>query len=103
MRSAEISIHNQPAGILKEMEKGRRYRFEYFADFVGPPISLTMPVAQQVYEFDRFPPFFEGLLPEGFNLEALLRTVKIDHNDLLGQLIAVGADMVGAITAKAIE
>jgi serine/threonine-protein kinase HipA len=103
MRSAEISIHNRPAGILKEMEKGRRYCFEYFADYVGPPISLTMPVAQQCYEFDRFPPFFEGLLPEGFNLEALLKTAKIDHNDLLGQLIAVGADMVGAVTARVIE
>ena len=103
MRSAEISIHNQPAGILKEIEKGIRYRFEYFVDFVGSPISLTMPVAQQVHDFDRFPPFFEGLLPEGFNLQALLRTAKIDRNDLFGQLIAVGADMVGAVTAKAIE
>jgi serine/threonine-protein kinase HipA len=28
-----------------------------------------------------FPPFLEGLLPEGYNLEALLRALKIDRND----------------------
>ena len=42
-------------------------------------------------------------LPEGYNLEALLRTCKIDRDDLFSQLMAVGMDMVGAVTAQEIR
>ncbi len=34
-------------------------------DYHGAPVSLTMPLANKIYEFNVFPPFFEGLLPEG--------------------------------------
>ncbi|WP_156812382.1 HipA N-terminal domain-containing protein [Legionella tunisiensis] len=43
---------------------------------------------------------FEGLLPEGIMLEALLRKYKIDRNDYFGQLILVGRDVVGAVTIE---
>lgn len=56
-----------------------------------------MPVTQRVHEFDRFPPPFEGLLPEGVQLEALLKRLKIDRDDLFGQLLAVGGDVVGSL------
>jgi serine/threonine-protein kinase HipA len=59
-----------------------------------------MPAKQQVWEFDCFPPFFEGLLPEGFQLESLLRQMKIDRDDYFSQLLAVGRDMVGAVTVR---
>jgi serine/threonine-protein kinase HipA len=62
-----------------------------------------MPVAEAAYTYDRFPPFFEGLLPEGYNLEALLRTHKIDRDDLWRQLLSVGTDMVGAVTVRDIK
>ncbi|MFW5877858.1 MAG: HipA N-terminal domain-containing protein, partial [bacterium] len=45
---------------------------------------------------------FEGLLPEGIQLEGLLKFNKIDRNDLFSQLMAVGDDMVGAVTVKEI-
>ncbi len=38
-----------------------------------------MPVSDKVYEFSSFPPFFEGLLPEGYQLEGLLKFGKIDR------------------------
>ena len=56
----------------------------------------------RIYKFDKFPPFFDGLLPEGIQLEGLLKIRKIDKNDLLSQLIAVGEDLVGAVTVKEI-
>ena len=61
-----------------------------------------MPVAQAVHEFDRFPPAFEGLLPEGIQLEAMLRRYKLDRSDLFGQLIVTGQDLVGSLTVKEI-
>ena len=59
-----------------------------------------MPVREEPYRFNEFPPFFDGLLPEGFQLEALLRQKKLDRDDKFGQLLIVGADTVGAVTIK---
>ena len=103
MRRAEVFLHNRKAGFLEEIEAGTRYRFCYESSYSGPPVSLTMPVREEPHEYDVFPPFFEGLLPEGFNLEALLRNNKIDSNDLFSQLMAVGAEMVGAVTVREVE
>ncbi|MBF0529933.1 MAG: HipA N-terminal domain-containing protein [Deltaproteobacteria bacterium] len=102
MRKAEISFNNVPAGVLEELEFGKAYRYTYFPDYSGHPISLTMPVEGREYEFNRFPPFFDGLLPEGIMLESLLRKLKIDRTDNFSQLVAVGNDLVGAVTVKEI-
>ena len=100
MRRADVRVQARPAGYLVEQERGRRYSFTYLDDYSGPPVSLAMPVRPDSYEFTRFPPFFDGLLPEGVMLDALLRGEKLDRDDLLGQLLAVGADMVGAVTVE---
>jgi serine/threonine-protein kinase HipA len=96
-RAANVFMHGRRAGRLTEAPEGG-FRFEYQADYDGPPVSLTMPVREGVYTFPGFPPFFDGLLPEGWQLEALLRSAKLDRQDFMGQLIAVGADTVGAVT-----
>ena len=103
MRMARIFTGGRPAGILEELEPGRKYRFMYESGYDGPPVSLTMPVSPSPYEFDRFPPFFDGLLPEGVMLEGLLRQRKIDAQDYFGQLVAVGRELVGAVTAEEIN
>jgi len=59
-----------------------------------------MPVRPEIYVFTEFPPFFDGLLPEGAQLEALLRLHKLDRNDKFGQLLLIGADTVGAVTVS---
>lgn len=103
MRKADVSMHGVKAGILEEIEKGKRYVFTYDDEYTGDPISLTMPVQKKRYEFDTFPPFFEGLLPEGIQLEGLLRLNKIDAHDFFSQLVSVGGDMVGAVTVKEVS
>ncbi len=100
MRSAEVSMHGVPAGILEKMDAGKKYRFTYFGKYTGPSIALTMPVDGKEFVFDRFPPFFDGLLPEGLLLEGLLKQRKIDKFDYLSQLIAVGNELVGAVTVQ---
>ncbi|MCP4347649.1 MAG: toxin HipA [Desulfobacterales bacterium] len=102
MRKAKVSFHGEQAGILEEIEKNRKYRFTYDDEYKGSRVSLTMPTGKKVWEYDTFPPFFEGLLPEGFNLEALLRIHKIDPDDCFSQLAAVGADLPGAVTVAEI-
>ena len=97
MRQALVKVHDTDAGILIQ-ENNRTYRFEYFSEYQGMPVSLTMPTTQKIYIFDAFPAFFDGVLPEGGQLEGLLYTRKIDRDDFLSQLITVGADLVGAVT-----
>jgi serine/threonine-protein kinase HipA len=103
MRKAFVFMHNEPAGILTEAALGKNYLFEYLPAYKGPPISLTMPTAQSKYQFSEFPPFFDGLLPEGFQLEALLRLAKLDRHDDFGILVTVGQDTIGAVTVKEIK
>ena len=95
-------MHGQWAGILEEWETNRKYRFIYRDNYEGPPISLTMSVGQEIHEFSRFPAFFDGLLPEGEMLEGLLRQRKIDRHDCFAQLMAVGSELIGAVTVEEI-
>lgn len=103
MKKAKILVNGIFAGELHEIERRRKYRFIYLDNYKGPSVSLEMPLTQLIYDYDRFPPFFEGLLPEGMMLEGLLRYNKIDRYDLLSQLISVGKDLIGNVTVEDIK
>ena len=99
MRKAKIFMHGVEDGILAEIDKSH-YSFSYLENYSGPPISLMMPVREKFFEYDEFPPFFDGVLPEGEQLTALLKAYKIDSRDYFSQLIRVGEDLVGAVTVE---
>lgn len=100
MRSAKVYNFGIYAGDLLEEEKGKKYRFRYYEEYYGPPVSLTLPVERKEFEFNGFPSFFDGLLPEGMQLEALLRSAKIDRNDNFSILLLTGKDLVGSVTVE---
>ncbi len=87
------------AGYLQE-ERDGQWLFIYEDSYEGLPVSLTLPVRKEAYKFRKFPPVFEGLLPEGPQLEALLRKHKIDHHDAFAQLVTVGEDLVGSLSIR---
>jgi serine/threonine-protein kinase HipA len=103
MRRARVFVDGVEAGVLEEVKKATFYTFTYLPEYVGESVSLLMPVEQMVFEFERFPPFFDGLLPEGMLLEALLKRSKIDRDDLFRQLVTVGAELVGNVTVEEIQ
>lgn len=100
MRKVKVFVKGVEAGTLTELIKGKEYEFEYIDGYKGLEVSRTMPTNEKVYKFDMFPPFFDGLLPEGIQLEGLLKLKKIDKYDYFSQLIAVGNDMIGVVTVK---
>ena len=102
MRKAKIYVKGVEAGTLTELHQGKDYLFEYLDEYEGLEVSRTMSKNVKVYKFDKFPPFFDGLLPEGIQLDGLLEIKKIDRKDHFSQLIAVGDDMVGVVTVKEI-
>ena len=103
MKKAKVFVNGHLAGELQEIERGKQYHFVYFQKLQRPFSIFRNANSQLIYEFDQFPPFFEGLLPEGMMLEGLLRQTKIDRHDFMSQLIAVGGDLVGNVTVEASE
>ena len=67
MRMATVYVHGKRAGIVEERDD-RTYCVTYDEQYRGEPISMTLPIDNKVYEFKTFPPFFDGLLPEGFQI-----------------------------------
>lgn len=100
LRRALVFQRNVLAGRVAQLEAGE-WSFVYEPGYTGAPVSLSLPVRTEPYFFSDFPPFLDGLLPEGAQLEALLRRLKIDRRDCYRQLIAVGQDVVGSL--KVIE
>ncbi len=100
MRKANVYVKDQLAGFLVESTDKAIYTFEYLDSYEGLPVSLTMPTEKKIFTFSTFPPFFDGVLPEGIMLDGLLRQLKIDRKDYFSQLLAVGEDLVGAVTVK---
>lgn len=98
-RRATIRQHGIRAGLLAEVAAGG-WSFTYVPGYAGPPVSLTLLVREEPWLFADFPPFLEGLLPEGPQLEAILRKHKIDRADCFRQLMIVGQDVVGSLTVE---
>jgi serine/threonine-protein kinase HipA len=102
IRQAEICQHGELAGRLTE-QTGGGWSFTYQKGYEGDPVSLTLAHRVEPYDFETFPAVFEGLLPEGPQLEALLRKHKIDRHDAFRQLVTVGTDLVGSLTVREVE
>ena len=102
MRKAIVFVHGKRAGILTEVS-ANNYNFLYDENYQGTAVSLTMPTSHKKYSYPSFPPFFEGLLPEGVQLDGLLRNGKLDKKDYFSQLIATGNDLVGSVTVKSVD
>ena len=99
VRRAAIFQHGILAGHLQE-EKDGGWVIEYFKGYAGTAISLTLPVRKEPYIFKEFPAVLDGLLPEGEQLEALLKKQKIDRNDCFTQLVTLGQDLVGSLSVS---
>ena len=60
MKKAKIYVDGVLAGELQEIVPHKHYSFCYYDGYLGPSVSLTMPKDRTKYDFERFPPFFEG-------------------------------------------
>ncbi|MBI3316431.1 MAG: HipA N-terminal domain-containing protein [Candidatus Omnitrophica bacterium] len=80
-RTAKVNYQGQWAGLLLGTENG--YRFVYDQNYLrsGNPISVSLPLRSEPYKSDKLLSFFEGLLPEGWYLDIVRATEKIDVKD----------------------
>lgn len=97
---AAVYYQEMKAGVLTKTEKG--YDFEYGPDYLSnpdaKPISLSLPLRQEKYESTRLFSFFDGLLPEGWLLDIISSTAKIDKKNKFQLLLLTGKDPIGAVS-----
>lgn len=101
LRTAKVNYQGRLAGLLSETENG--YRFVYDQDYLkngGKPISISLPPSRESYESEKLFSFFEGLLPEGWYLDIVRATEKIDVKDSFSLLLATTGDTIGAVTIQ---
>ncbi len=101
LRKAQVFYNNELAGYLEETSEG--YNFQYDSEFLKKniPISISLPPKEDPYESKELFPFFKGLLPEGWYLNIVSVTQKIDSKDAFGVLIGTaGVDTIGAVTVR---
>ena len=98
-RTAYVYVRDQYAGVLEEYDEG--YRFQYDPTYLAAgssPVSLTIPLSDQVYTSRTLFPFFDGLIPEGWLLEVVSRNWKVDKEDRFGLLLVACKDAIGDVS-----
>jgi serine/threonine-protein kinase HipA len=105
MRRGEVSLDGQRVGVIEEIRTGSRFRYDraWLAREDAVPISLTLPLREEVYESSGLIPFFENLLPEGWLLELSTTKLKIAKDDAFGLLLATCADCIGAVEVRSYD
>ena len=101
MRTAHVYYQDRLAGILTESDEGE-YRFEYQPEYIaaypGDFIAFSFPVRREPFVSERFFPFFEGLIPEGWLLDIASKSWKLDARDRMGLLLACCRSCIGAVS-----
>jgi serine/threonine-protein kinase HipA len=95
-----VLYQDMNAGIISEDEAG--YHFQYHQKYLeqpnARPISLTLPLQKEPFSMKTMLPFFDGLIPEGWLLDVVVETWKINPRDRMGLLLACCKDCVGAVS-----
>ncbi|MEK6563734.1 MAG: HipA N-terminal domain-containing protein [Candidatus Omnitrophota bacterium] len=101
IRKGQVFYNDDLAGEIIETSTG--YIFEYNKEFLkkNTPISLSLPLREEPYKSKELFPFFKGLLPEGWYLDIVAATQKIDREDSFGVLLSTASgDTIGAVTVR---
>ena len=105
MRQAHIFYKDQLAGIMTENDTG--YEFRYFLEYLSmetaKAVSLTLPLQEEAYTSPVLFPFFDGLIPEGWLLDVVLRNTDISILDRISLLLTCCKDCIGAVSVVPIE
>ena len=105
MRKAEIKMYDAVAGWLTQDENG--YHFIYDANYLksktAEPVSLTLPLQEDIFTSNVLFPFFDGLIPEGWLLAVAERNWKLNARDRMGLLLACCKDCIGAVSVHPVN
>ena len=89
-----------PVGFISG-ESSADASFGYAPDYLSRrdalPVSVSLPLQEEVFAPVRTRIFFEGLLPEGFTRRAVAEWMRADEDDYLAILYGLGQECLGAV------
>ena len=101
-RCAQVFVRGEFAGVLRETDEG--YSFAYDTDYLSSkkpsPVSLTLPLTDKSYNSKTLFAFFDGLIPEGWLLDVVVRNWKLNEKDRFGILLAACKDPIGNVSVR---
>jgi len=104
-RTAYVYVRDTFAGTLKETDSG--YSFIYDSDYLesqnATAVSLTLPMQEDAHTSKTLFSFFDGLIPEGWLLNVVIRNWKIDRKDRFGLLLVACKDPIGNVRIKEVQ
>ena len=74
------------------------YAARWLAEASTPPLSLSLPRRQASFSTRECLPFFEGLLPEGAQRDAVAAALGVSSGNTFGLLAGLGAEVAGALS-----
>ena len=99
-RTAQVMVRGELAGLLSETDEG--YTFEYDSKYLEKespsPVSLTLPITDTPYSSKTLFAFFDGLIPEGWLLDLVVKNWKLDARDRFGILLVACKDPIGNVS-----
>ena len=85
-----------------ELDRHGAMRFAYdgawVADPARPPVSFSLPKRPESYSTRLCTPFFEGLLPEGTQRDAVAAALGVSSANTFRLLAGLGEEVAGALT-----
>lgn len=99
-RIARVLVRGIPAGVLSETDAGYSFSYDpgYLASDNPSPVSLTLPLTEKEYESKTLFAFFDGLIPEGWLLDVVVRNWKLSEKDRFGILLVACKDPIGDVS-----
>ena len=98
---AYIYVDSTFAGVLEKNDEG--YTFKYDNDYLAgatSPVSLTLPLSDKTYTSKVLFPFFDGLIPEGWLLDIVIKRYNVNPMDRFTLLLLTGEDTIGNVSVR---
>lgn len=99
MKQLLVKYNNEQVGNLSQDVSGK-ISFVYYKTWIEKrfPISISLPLREEVFQENECMSFFSGLLPEDALREKIARNLGVSSRNDFALLKAIGGDCAGAIT-----
>ena len=105
MKTGRVFIDDRYCGLLIEDNEGFHFRYDY--DYLkrddAVPLSPTMPLTDEEFSKEMMFPVFDGLIPEGWLLNIVTNSWKLDPRDRMSLLLECCKDCIGNISVLPYE
>ena len=101
-RKAFVYVREDFAGTLSETDYGYSFAYdeEYLRSDNAAAVSLTLPLQSEEFRSKTLFSFFDGLIPEGWLLDIVIKNWKLSYKDRFGLLLAACKDPIGCVSIR---